>query len=161
MRGGVTAIVCLTLLAAVPLAGAGVRPPSALASSMTVTASPQTMGAHAVRINVTLHYEMQCGYAGAGPLVVTFPAAIKLPKRFSADAVQLAGKPVAATVGGRNVTVTIAPHKGVMCDVIGPGSLVLTFTSAAKLANPAQAGSYHFTATHAKRAFAAALAIFR
>lgn len=152
-------MVCLALLVAVPFGGAAVGKPAPLVSSMTVTASPRTTGAHAVRLTLTLHYEMQCGYAGAGPLVVAFPSAIKLPTRFAAGAVQLAGKPVAATVAGRHVTVTIAPRKGVMCDAIGPGSLALTFTTAAKLANPTKAGSYRFTATHTKRAFAAALAI--
>src|SRR5581483_9242943 len=108
---------------------------------------------------VTLHYEMQCGYAGAGPIVVSFPRAFTLPKRFTAGAVQLGGEPIPAAVDGREVTVTIAPRTGVMCDVIGPGSVALTFTRAARLANPAKKGSYRFTATHGKRAFAAALAI--
>jgi len=126
---------------------------------MTVTASPRSAGAHGVRLTLTLHYEMQCSYPGAGPLVVTFPAALKLPKQFAAGAVTLGGKQVAANVDGRQVTVTIAPHTGKLCDVMGPGSLTLAFTRAAKLANPARAGSYRFTATHAKRAFTARLAI--
>ena len=161
MRGGVLAavIVSLALMVSAPLAGAAAKLPTALISSMTIASSSHATGARAVRLTVTLHYEMQCGYAGAGPLVVTFPSAVKLPKRFAAGAVQLSSKAVAATVDGQRVTVTVAPHKGVMCDVMGPGSLVLAFTPAAKLSNPTQPGSYRFTATHAKRVFAATLAV--
>jgi hypothetical protein len=159
MRGGVAvAAVSLALLVAVPLAGAGSKRPSGM-GSMTVTSSPRTAGAHGVRLKVTLHYEMQCNYPGAGPLVVTFPKALKLPKQFASGSVLLAGNPVAATVNGQQVTVTVPPHKGILCTMVGPGSLKLTFTRAAKLANPAHKGSYRFSATHLRRDFAATLAI--
>ncbi len=126
---------------------------------MTVMASPHAAGAHAVRLTVTLRYEMQCDYPGVGPLVVTFPSAFKLPQRFASRAVKLAGKPIAAKVKGRLVTVTIPPHKGVLCNLMGPGSVTVAFTPAAKLANPAQAGSYGFKAGHGARTFTAKLAI--
>jgi hypothetical protein len=160
MRGGVAAAaILLALLSAAPLADAGSKLPMAFGSSMTVTASPHAAGARGVRLTVTLRYEMQCGYPGAGALVVTFPRAVKLPARFPAASVRLAGRPVVARVRGRKVTVRVGPHKGLMCDLIGPGSLKLAFTQAAKLANPGQAGSYRFTATHHERAFTAMLAI--
>jgi hypothetical protein len=160
MRGGVAvAATLLALLVLVPLAGAASRKPTLLTQSMTVTAAPHAAAAQAVRLTVTLHYEMQCGYAGAGPLVVTFPAAVKLPQRFAKGAVQLAGKSVAALVQARRVTVLIPPHKGLMCDLMGPGSVALTFTKAAKVANPAKAGSYRFTATHTNKSFAGTLAV--
>lgn len=108
---------------------------------------------------MTFRYEMQCSYPGAGRLVVTFPRALKPPQRFAADAVKLGGKPVVAKVNGRRVTVRVAPHEGVLCALIAPGSLTLTFTHAAKFANPARAGFYGFKATHGKRAFAAKLAV--
>jgi hypothetical protein len=160
MRGGVgaTAIVFLALLVAASPAGAGSKPPSVV-PSMTVTASPRAARAHGIRLTLILRYEMQCNYPGAGPLVVTFPAALKLPKQFAAGAVKLAGKPVTAKVDGRHVTVTVAPHTGILCDVMGPGSLTLAFTRDARLASPARAGFYRFTATHRKRAFTARLAI--
>lgn len=126
---------------------------------MAVTATPHMAGAHGIRLALTLHYYMQCGYAGAGPLVVTFPKALKLPKQFATGAVTLAGKTVAANVDGHQVTVTVPRHKGMLCDVMGRGSLTLAFARAAKLANPAHAGSYHFKATHGQRAFRAKLAI--
>ena len=41
----------------------------------------------------------------------------------------------------------------------GSGSVTVAFTPAAKLANPAQAGSYGFKAGHGARTFTAKLAI--
>ena len=160
MRGGVTAAVTLAfLLVTVPPAGAGSSRPSGFASSMTVTASPRAAKAHAVRLRLTLRYQMQCGYAGAGPLVVTFPRRLKLPQQLAAGAVLLGGKAVAATVEGRQVIVRVAPNKGKLCDLMGIGSLRLVFTPLAKLSNPARAGSYRFQASHAKRTFEASLTI--
>lgn len=148
-----------SLIVAVPPAGAGSSRANGFAASMTVTTSPRTAGAHGVRLRLTLRYEMQCGYAGAGLLVVTFPRVVKLPKRFPAGAVLLAGKRIAATVEHRQVTVRVPPHKGVLCNVMAPGSLTLAFTPAAKLANPARAGAYRFRAAHSGRAFTSRLAI--
>lgn len=153
VRGGIaTAPVLLALLVAAPTAGAGPKAPSP-AQSMTVTGSPRAAKARPVRLALTLRYKMQCGYPGAGPLIVTFPSALKLPQRLAADAAELAVKPIVAMVKGRRVTVAIPPHKGVLCGVVGPGSVTVTFTRAAKLANPARAGSYNFSVTHDKRAF--------
>lgn len=160
MRGGIAAAVIFgaVLVAAQPAVarsgGERIGP-----RSMSVTATPHTARAHAVRVTVTLRYEMQCNYPGAGPLAVTFPAAMKLPRRIAAGAVRLRGKRIAATVDGRHVTVTIPPHRGSLCNVLAPGSVTLTFTRGAKLANPARAGSYGFRAKHAGRAFAAKLRI--
>jgi hypothetical protein len=158
MRGGVAAAVFLALLVAVPQAGAGSLGSSAR-GSMTVAASPRTAGAHRVRLTLTLRYRMQCGYPGEGRLAVTFPSAFRLPKRFVAGSVRLAGKSIAAKVHGRKVTVTIPAPDGALCGVIGPGSVVLRFTHAAKIVNPSQAGSYRFTASHGRRTFTARLAI--
>jgi hypothetical protein len=126
---------------------------------MIVTASPRAARARAVHLTVTLRYEMRCGYPGGGPLVVTFPSALKLPQRLAARAVRLAGKPIEAEVKARSVIVTIPPPKGVLCNLMGLGSVTLSFTHAAKVANPARAGSYTFTARHRGLAFAAKLVI--
>jgi len=112
-----------------------------------------------VRIAVTLRYRMQCNYPGAGPLVVSFPKALKPPKKLAAGAVRIAGKPIAATVDGRQVTVTIPSPTGTLCGVVGPGLVKLVFTPKAHLSNPSRPGSYRFTATHAPRTFAAKLHI--
>jgi hypothetical protein len=158
-RGFVAAVVLGILLVVGPSAGFASGPPTGAVSSMTVTASTHAAKAHAVRFTVTLRYEMQCNYAGAGPVVVTFPSSLRLPTRFAAGAVELSGKPIAATVAGQRVSVTIPRHQGTFCDVMGPGSLALTFTQAAKLANPSRAGSYSFKATHGKRTFVAKLTV--
>ena len=160
MRGGLAAaLVFGVLLVAAQPAGAGSSVAPIGTSSMSVLASPHTPSAHAVRLLVTLRYEMQCDYPGAGPLVVTFPSAVKLPHRFAGSAVKLAGKPIAATVDRRRVTVTVPPHSGTLCSLRGPGSVTLTFTRAAKIANPARAGSFGFKATHDGHTFTAKLAI--
>lgn len=126
---------------------------------MTVAASPHVAGARGVRLTLTLQYVMRCANPGPGPLVVTFPAAMKLPKHFAPGAVKLAGKPVAAEVDGHQLTVTVARYRGIMCDMIGLGSVPLSFARSAKLANPAHAGTYQFKATHRGRAFTAKLPI--
>lgn len=160
MRGGlVSGAVILALLVAVPIGGAASGPPTASVQSMKLTESTHAARAHGVRLTITLRYLMQCGYPGAGALVVTFPSAAKLPDRFATGSVRLAGNAVAARLEGRNVTVTIPRHKGVLCNTMGPGTLTLTFTHAAKFGNPAHVGSYGFTATHAKHTFKAKLVI--
>jgi hypothetical protein len=160
MRGGVTsAFVLGSILLAAPPAGATSGPPGVGSQSMTVADSSHAAQAHRVRLTLTFRYRMQCGYPGAGPLVVTFPSALKLPKRFGAHSVKLAGKAVAAQRKGHRVTVSVPPPKGVLCGTVGPGSVTLVFTRKAKLANPPRAGSYRFTATHTTHTFRAKLAI--
>jgi hypothetical protein len=126
---------------------------------MTVAASSRAANARPVRLTFTLRYEMQCGYPGAGALVVTFPSTVKLPQRFAPAMVKLDGKSSTSTVNGRRVTVTIPPPQGILCETMGLGSVLLTFTARAKLANPPRAGRYRFTASHGERKFAAKLAI--
>jgi hypothetical protein len=158
MRMGVAVVaLLLALFSASPAAG-GSRP-SFAGTSMTVAASPHAARAHGVRLTVTLRYLMQCGYAGAGPLVVTFPSALKLPSQFASGSVKLAAKPVPARLNGHQVTVAVPPPDGVLCNTMAPGSVKLVFTRKARLANPTRAGSYPFSATHGPHSFTAKLAI--
>jgi hypothetical protein len=161
MHGGVVsvAVVLVALLGTAPLADAVSSPPTLSTPSMAIAASPGAAGAHRVRLVVTLRYRMQCSYPGAGPVVVTFPSALQLPKQFASGTVKLARKAVAASTKGQNVTVTVPPHKGVLCSMLGPGSVTILFTRAAKLTNPARAGSYRFRATHGKHSFRAKLVV--
>jgi hypothetical protein len=53
------------------------------------------------------------------------------------------------SVANGTVTVTAAPRKGVLCDVIGPGVITLEFTTAARLGNPAS-GSYTISVRRGK-----------
>lgn len=153
------AVAFLAVLSAAPPAGAVSSPPIVSVPSMTIAASSHAARAHPVRLAVTLRYRMQCGSPGPGPFVVTFPSALKLPKRFAPGSVKLAGRVVAASTRARKVTVTVPPPKGVTCGMLGPGSVTLLFTREAKLRNPARAGSYRFTATHANHTFRARLAV--
>src|SRR5262245_46161589 len=137
MRGGATAaFVFLAVLVGASSAGAASNGWAVGDESMTVAASPAAAGAHRVRLTLTFRYEMRCNYPGAGPLVVMFPSAAKLPRRFAANSVKLAGKPVAAKRQGRQVTVVVPPPSGVLCGAVVPGSFKLVFTRKAKLANP-------------------------
>ena len=159
MRGKLLLPAAMLVVSLVAVPPGAVASRSTRAPSMTVSAAPGLARAHRVRLTITLRYVMQCGYPGAGPLVVTFPAAVRLPRRFAAGAVRLSGKAVAAKLAGRHVTVTVPPHEGVLCGTIGPGAVTLRFTHAASLTNPARAGSYRFTAMHAKHTFSATLVV--
>ena len=148
---------CVCSLIAVSAASAATISP--LATGLAVVASPARAGALDVRLTLTLRYPMQCGYPGAGPLVVTLPAAEVVPTAAPQGSVLLDGKPTAATVAGSRVTVMIAPHQGPICDVIGPGAVRLTIQPRAGFGNPAKPGKYRVTVTHARHAASAVLAI--
>jgi hypothetical protein len=129
------------------------------ASGMTVAASTNAAGADNVMLALTIRYVMQCGYPGAGPLVITLPAAEVVPSSLPKGSVLVGGVPAAAKISGRSVAVAIPKYKGFICDVMGPGKLQVIFTSRAGLGNPPTPGSYHYTAVHARRTFGAALTI--
>lgn len=160
MRSGLVSVAALVLalLVAVPLGGAASGPPLDT-QGMTVSGAPHAARAHHVRLTIAFRYVMQCNYPGAGPLVVTFPSTVKLPRRFAPGSVKLSGQAVTPAIEGHDVTVTIPRHKGLICDTMGPGLLKLVFTRAAKLTNPLHAGSYRFTATHTTRTFRARLVV--
>ena len=130
-----------------------------LGAGLDVTASPATAGARNVKLIVAMRYPMQCGYPGAGPLVVTLPASEVVPVAFPSGSILLDGRPTPARVSGPRITLTIPPHDGVMCDVIGPGVLVVTFTPHAGIGNPAEPGRYHVTASHGPRSLSAVLTV--
>ena len=113
-------------------------------ASFALHASSHAANAHDVALSVTLGYDMQCGYPGEEPLVVTFPRALPTIAR---AAVLVDGKPArAVSVHGRTLTVRMRQKPQVMCDVIAPGTLKVVVTKAAHLANPATPGSYRITA---------------
>jgi hypothetical protein len=129
-------------------------------NSMTIALSTSHAAAHPVAVTLQLHYEMQCGYPGPGPVVVRFPAHERLPKTLPAGAVLADGSAQAATVeGGNAVSVTLPPAPTVMCDVIGPGRLTIVFERSAGLGNPLHAGTYQTTATRESTMLASTFAI--
>ena len=88
-------------------------------------------------VAVQLRYEMQCGWPGPGTVTIRFPTAMAVPSAIPATSVLAEGKPAPSVVSrGRQETVRLPPRKGIMCDVIGPGRLTITFTRAARIGYP-------------------------
>jgi len=125
-----------------------------LPHTLSVALSSERPSAHPVAVSVQLGYEMQCGYPGPGPVVLTFPAAEHVPARISATSVLVDGKAApSVAVAGTSVTVGLAPPPQIMCDVIGPGRLTIRLTRSAGLGNPARSGSYLLRATRGATSF--------
>jgi hypothetical protein len=136
------------------------RIPSPLAKSATVGADPALAAARPAALTVTLGYEMQCGYPGAGPVRITLPAAIGLPAHLTRKEVLVDGREAqSAALAGGTVTVGLAAPPRVMCDVIGPGRLTVEILPSASLVNPARAGSYPVAISVGQAAFTATLVI--
>jgi hypothetical protein len=137
----VCAIALLTTATATA-AGVAMRPAEA-----SVTLSTSKSGARPVTLTLQLRYEMQCAHPGPGPLVITFPAAERLPAQLAASDVLVNGH--AATKAERNghdVSVALPIQHGPLCDVIAPAVLKVVFTRSAGVGNPSAAGTYQLTA---------------
>jgi hypothetical protein len=112
--------------------------------SALAAAVPATAGARQVTLKLTMRYEMQCGWPGAGPLIVSLPAAMHVvPRTITRATVRVDGKPPAAvSATGRVIVFTLPPRRGVTCMEIGPGVLTVVFAPAAGIGNPAKPGTY-------------------
>ena len=111
--------------------------------TLAVSLSSHQPNARPVAVALTLHYEMQCGWPGPGVLTIRFPAAMAVPAQIPPSKVLVDGKPAGAvTVSGDAVAVALPPRPQIMCDVIGTGTLTVSFTRAARIGNPKAAGSY-------------------
>ncbi len=121
------------------------------AQSASVSLSSDRAGANDVAVTLHLTYEMQCGWPGPGPLVVTFPAAERLSAKLSNTHVLLNGRPaMPVSRSGRSVSVSVPARAGVTCMVIGPGRVTIAFTSAAALGNPRMPGVYPISVQRGK-----------
>jgi len=148
-----SALAALAVGAAVPAAAQEGPPP-------TVAAVPARAGARPVALTLKLHYEMVCGRPGKGPLVVTLPRGLRVPRTIGRTAVVLQGKPPASVhVAGRVVTVGVPVPTGISCYSITMGTLTTTFTRAARLGAPTQAGTYPVLARIGEHTFTARLTI--
>lgn len=142
MRGLVVAAAALALVAS-----AGAQP---LQPSAAITASSYKHATKPVALTYKLSYEMQCGNPGKGPLTLAFPSQVAVPRVSAAD-VLLDGKTAPAVKrDGSKLIVSFPPPPAIMCDVIGMGTLTVTITKAAGLANPKAAGLYTFPVTSDK-----------
>ena len=127
-----------------------------------VALSSAHAGARPVVVAVQLRYEMQCGWPGPGTVTVRFPAAMTVPSTIPATSVLVQGKPAPSVVSrGRQETVGLPPRKGILCDVIGPGRLTITFTRAARIGNPRVPGVYALRAVKGKQGFSARFVVTR
>ena len=153
--GRLAGFAALWLALAAPAGAQGPLPHSA-----KLELSSSHVGAQPVEVTVQLGYDMQCGYPGPGPVLLTFPAAEHVPATIPTGAVLVDGKMARAVhVAGQTVSVGLAPPPQVMCDVIGPGRLTLELKRAAGLGNPGRAGSYLLRAAKGGLTFTARFAV--
>jgi hypothetical protein len=111
--------------------------------SVTATLSSAHAGARPVVLTLAVRTELQCGRLNGGALVVHLPVQERVPATIAAAAVLVGGKPSGAVaVAGHTLTVSIPRPRGMMCDVIGPGTVTLVLTRLANLGNPKNAGTY-------------------
>jgi hypothetical protein len=130
------------------------------AASLAVEQSSRHAGARPVVLVARMRYEMQCNWPGPGSLVFRFPSAVRLPARIAAGAVLVNGKAAtAARPSAGVVSVALPPRKGIMCDLMGPGTVTVTFTRAAAIGNPKHAGSYTVRAQHVQEVAAGNLVV--
>jgi hypothetical protein len=139
------ALAVLACLAGVAASHASAQLPR---ETMTVTLSSHRVSARHVVLRATLRYEMQCGYPGEAPVRLTVPAP---PGKLARTAVRVNGKPARSLrVAGRIVTIAMPKRPQILCDAIGPGTLVLRLTG---LRNPAAAGTYRVAALKGRQTF--------
>ena len=130
------------------------------AATLDVAQSTHRAGARPIVLVARMHYEMQCSWPGPGALVFRFPATVRLPAKIVPGAVRVNGTAVAASRPSAGVvSVALPARPKIMCDLIGPGTVTVTFTRAARLGNPQHAGSYVVHAQHAADAAAGRLAV--
>ncbi|HWB23532.1 MAG TPA: hypothetical protein VG652_11685 [Gaiellaceae bacterium] len=125
-----------------------------LGQSASGTISSSHAGTRPVTLTLKLGYEMQCGYPGPGPVVVTFPASWRLPAKLGPTPALVDGKAaVSASISGHTVKIGLAAPPQIMCDVIGPGTLTVQFTRGDHIGAPLKAGASVVTATVKNQTF--------
>lgn len=141
-------------------AAAALAVAAGVAAGAAHATSPASSSARPVRATLTLGaYPLQCGRP-RGSAVVTFPAAVTLPRTIAAAAVQVNGRPAArVSLSGRNVTVTAPLVPGITCMSITLGRLTVLFTAGANIGNPTSAGAYTVTVRHGTQTYRAKLTI--
>jgi len=111
-------------------------------------------GVRPVALTLELRYEMQCGNPGTGSLLVDLPSQMQVPSRFPSGSARLDGKSVALTFAARSeLRIPLPPRPGILCDLIGPGTLTLVVTKQAGIGNPTAAGTYPVVARPASHTF--------
>ncbi len=94
-------------------------------------------------VTVHLHYEMQCGSPGLGPVTLALPAKMSVPAKIVRSSVLVDSKTAPSlTRSGSRLVVGLPVQGVVMCDSIAPGTLTIVVTRAAGIGNPSGAGTY-------------------
>jgi hypothetical protein len=139
MKRAAAAVLGLALVAS---ATAGAAVPHRSASVLTSSTKP---GAKPVALMLGMTFEMQCGNPGKGPLSITLPARMTIPKKIAAGAVTVDGKHAkGVAVHGRRLVISLAQPHFLTCDVIGSGTVRVVVARSAGLGNPKKAGIYAF-----------------
>lgn len=77
-----------------------------------------------------------------------------------ASAIAVQGKPPSSVkLANRTLSITVARPTGVMCNVIGPGTVKILVSRAAQLGNPATAGTYKLAVHYGTETLEATLKI--
>jgi hypothetical protein len=153
LAAGLAGVIATPATAGPPIIGTG--------DSAVAIASPATPAAR-TSLKLLLRYEMLCAQPGRGPVLVTMPAALRVPAKTRPTAVLVNGKAAPSVqVKGHTVTVGLPPNSNVICRSFVPGILWISFTSAASLRNPSRAGIYAIRARIGSHSFVARLAIHR
>lgn len=109
---------------------------------LTVGLSSDHPAARPVALKLKFSSILECGRPIGPPITVALPTADQVPSRISARNVLVNGTaPESVAVSGHVVTIKVARPE-VICTVLSRGSVTIAFTRAAKLGNPANAGTY-------------------
>jgi hypothetical protein len=115
------------------------------ADDLTVAVSSHAAGAKGVRLTLSYESMLQCGRPRAGASI-HLPVAAAVPATIAAASVTMNGRPVGSAVLRRHVLSVTAPKTtGMLCNSITTGTVTLVIAPSARVANPAQAGTYRVT----------------
>ncbi len=156
-------LLALALFASAIAAPAAAAPPIGSTDDFaTVAVSPTVPAARPAVLTLRLHYEMLCAQPGRGPVIVSFPRALRVPSAIPTETVLVDGKAAySVQVVGHVVVIGLAPIPAVICQSFVPGTLKIVFRRSARLGNPMRSGAYVVHARVGTHAFAATLRIRR
>lgn len=131
----------------------------ASAAPSSVQLSTHLAGARDVAVTLRFETAYVCGVP-RGPVVVTFPAAERVPATMQAASVLVDGKAAGrVSVSGRAASVEAAAPGGVTCHSIRLGTETVAFSPSAHLGNPSRAGRYTVSLRHGSTTSALAFVV--
>jgi hypothetical protein len=150
----VTLVLALTVFTALTTSASAMP-----AGGATAVATPDAAGAKPAALKVSLSLELRCGEPGPAAIVVSLPRAWRVPKTVARTAVWIDSvHPKGVSVADHTLTLQPVARR-TRCTVIAPGTIKLTFTRAAILGNPRNAGSYTIHASIGTQDFSARVTI--